>query len=78
MTHTFSPAQVRSLEQRVGVLVDELFGRCDVRGRFDPVLDFAFPLPLMVICDLIGIPRATGPGPPARQRARPGVRGSAE
>ena len=58
MTHTFSPGQVRALEQRVGALVDELFAKTSVPGRFDPVTDIAFPLPLMVICDLIGIPRA--------------------
>jgi len=58
MTRTFTPHQVRALESRIGVLVDELLDRCTVPGEFDVVREIAFPLPLKVICDLIGIPRA--------------------
>lgn len=58
MTHTFAPARIRSLGNRIGGMVDGLLDRAGVPGTFDATIDIAFPLPLMVICELIGIPPA--------------------
>ncbi len=51
----FSPKLMRSyetaIEKRVGVLIDEVV----TRDRFDLVHDLAAPLPIGVICDLLGL-----------------------
>jgi cytochrome P450 len=56
MSEAFSPALMRTLAERVRVLVDERLHACAERGRFDAVSDLAFPLPYLVICDLLGVP----------------------
>ncbi len=52
----FTPRQVRALEPRIAELVDELLGQ--VSGRMDFVRDFAEPLPVIVIAEILGIPAA--------------------
>ena len=50
----FTPKQVRALEPRIAELVDELL--TPVSGRLDFVRDFAEPLPVIVIAEILGIP----------------------
>jgi cytochrome P450 len=40
----------------VGPLIDRLLDRIAERGHFDLVGDFAYPLPVAVICRLLGVP----------------------
>ena len=54
----FTPARVRDHEARVRALTDRLIdGFCE-RGECDVRHDLAAPLPLVVICDMLGIPAA--------------------
>lgn len=52
----FTPRRVERLANRVQVLVDELLDSIAERGSMDVVQDFAFPLPTMVITELLGVP----------------------
>jgi cytochrome P450 len=56
MSAAFSPSLVRILGDHIGSMVDELLMPLLDRDGFDAVQDIAFPLPAMVICDLIGVP----------------------
>lgn len=53
----FTPSLVTALEPRIDALVDELLDELDGRDGFDLVSDFSTPLPLTVICELLGVPR---------------------
>ncbi|HCP00308.1 MAG TPA: cytochrome P450 [Rhodospirillaceae bacterium] len=55
LRHAFTPRALKQLEHRVVDLVDNLIGKCRARGEMDLVLDFAFPLPVEVICSMLGI-----------------------
>jgi cytochrome P450 len=53
----FTPKTVERIRPRIGELTDELLDQARDRGEMEMVADFAVPLPLRVICDLLGIPR---------------------
>ncbi len=55
LRHAFTPRALKQLEHRVVELVDGLIEQCRARGEMDLVLDFAFPLPVEVICSMLGI-----------------------
>lgn len=50
----FSPRRIRELEQEITMLVDELLNRVDNTANL--VDDLAYPLPVAVICRLLGVP----------------------
>jgi len=52
----FTPRSVERLRPDVQALVDGLLDRVEARGEMDLVADFAFPLPVTVICRLLGAP----------------------
>ncbi len=52
----FRPSRIRELEPAVRKHVDDLVDRLPVNVPFDVVEDLAAPLPLMVMCDLLGLP----------------------
>jgi cytochrome P450 len=56
MQHSFSPSLMRRLYDYVAGQVDELMAAAVARGHLDVVDDLAFPLPVTVVCELIGIP----------------------
>ena len=56
VSKAFSPKVVKSLEADVIGLVDEMLDRVAEKGRFDVVADLAYPLPVAVICRLLGVP----------------------
>ena len=56
MSWAFSPRVVSALRPRIGELVDGLLAPACDRGLLEAVDDLAFPLPVMVVCELIGIP----------------------
>jgi cytochrome P450 len=56
ITRTFTPRAVASLEPRIAALADGLLERVLERGEMDLVADFADPLPLLVIAEMLGIP----------------------
>ena len=57
----FTPERVRAMGGRVDAIVEDLIGRMRGREEIDVVGDFAYPLPVTVICDLLGIPQSDGP-----------------
>ena len=54
----FTPKQVRALEPRIAELVDELLSKVERSGSMDFVHEFAYPLPVIVIAEILGIPAA--------------------
>ncbi|MGI5378296.1 cytochrome P450 family protein [Streptomyces sp. CA-251387] len=79
---TFTPKRVESLRSRVQQITDELLDQCPASGPFNLLPEFCFPLPLHVICELLGVPEnerkqaqewsatvaQTGFGPEARKK----------
>lgn len=52
----FSPKVVNALQPEISALVGGLLDRIAEKGEFDVVEDFAYPLPVAVICRLLGVP----------------------
>ncbi|MGH6822999.1 MAG: cytochrome P450, partial [Methylocella sp.] len=52
----FTPERVRAINGRVEAIVEVLIGKMRGREEIDLVGDFAYPLPVTVICELLGIP----------------------
>jgi cytochrome P450 len=52
----FTPRVVERLRTRVEVIVDELLDRAEGTGSMDVISDFAYPLPVQVICEMLGVP----------------------
>jgi len=53
----FTPRTVDRIRPRIAALTDELLDRVRDRGEMEVVADLALPLPVKVICELLGIPR---------------------
>ncbi|MFF3314338.1 cytochrome P450 [Streptomyces sp. NPDC003035] len=58
VTREFTGRRVEALRPRVQELADELADAMAPAGRADLVDAFAFPLPITVICELLGVPAA--------------------
>ena len=56
VSKAFTPRSVERLRPRIGELTEELLAPLRDAGRFDVISDFAFPLPVTVICELLGVP----------------------
>jgi cytochrome P450 len=56
VSHVFTPKIIADLEPRIAKLANDLLDEADGRAEFDIVADFAYPLPIMVIADLLGVP----------------------
>lgn len=56
VSKAFTPRMVEQLRTRVQELADALVDRVVDQGRMELVDDFAFPLPITVIAELLGIP----------------------
>jgi pimeloyl-[acyl-carrier protein] synthase len=52
----FTPAAIGRLRARVEELAERLLDRVAGAGEMDLVDDFAYPLPVTVICELLGVP----------------------
>jgi cytochrome P450 len=58
ISRAFTPASVANLEPRIRALSRALLDAMIERGDMDLVADFALPLPMMVIAEMLGIPAA--------------------
>lgn len=58
VSRAFTARRVEGLRPRVRELAEELLDAIAPRGHADLVADFAFPLPVAVICELLGVPFA--------------------
>lgn len=56
VTNAFTARQVEALRPRVQQITDQLIADIRPVGRADLISDFALPLPLTVIADLLGVP----------------------
>src|ERR1700758_5264273 len=56
VSKAFVPKVVNELQPEIAGLVNGLLDRIAERGRFDVVNDLAYPLPVAVICRLLGVP----------------------
>lgn len=56
VSKAFSPKVVKSLEPEIATLVDGLLDAAGQSGDVDVVADLAYPLPVAVICRLLGVP----------------------
>src|SRR5579872_3688459 len=56
VTQAFTPRAVAALAPRITVIVDELLAAVAPTGRMDVIADLAYPLPVIVIAELLGIP----------------------
>ncbi|MFF5305517.1 cytochrome P450 [Streptomyces sp. NPDC013161] len=57
VSKAFTPRRVAELAPRVQELTNDLIDRFAAEGSADLIHDFAFPLPIYAICDLLGVPR---------------------
>jgi cytochrome P450 len=57
----FAPKVVKALEPEIVTLVDGLLATLDGADAFDVIADVAYPLPVGVICRLLGVPIADEP-----------------
>jgi cytochrome P450 len=53
----FTPRVVEMLKPRIQQIVDELLQAAERRGAMDIISDVAFPLPVAMICELLGVPK---------------------
>lgn len=56
ISRAFTPRSVEQRGQRVQQVVDELLDQVEGRDGMDVVADFAYPLPMVVICEMLGVP----------------------
>jgi cytochrome P450 len=57
VVRAFTARRVEEMRPRIQQIVDEIINRHEPRGRMDLIADFAFRLPVTVICDMLGIPK---------------------
>ncbi|WP_457519165.1 cytochrome P450 family protein [Streptomyces sp. TE33382] len=57
VSKAFTPRRVAEFAPRVQELTDRLIDNFIEEGKADLIHDFAFPLPIYAICDLLGVPR---------------------
>ncbi|MFK0290373.1 cytochrome P450 [Streptomyces sp. NPDC090442] len=58
VAQAFTPRRIDTLRAPVRRIADELLDAMAAKGRAELVADYAGPLPITVICDLLGIPTA--------------------
>lgn len=56
MLKAFTPSRVEGLRGKIQAIVDGLIDRVEGRGRMDLLKDFAEPIPVAVIAELLGVP----------------------
>ena len=56
MNHAFTPRRIDQLRPYVQKTVDELLDNAQGRGAMEVIHDLAYPLPVMVIAELLGLP----------------------
>jgi len=55
-TRAFTPRRLESLRARIQQITDKRLDRATATGRMDVIADLAVPLPICVICELLGFP----------------------
>ena len=58
VTKAFTPKMVEQLRPRIQAIADELLDAVEARGEMDLSAEYAFPLPITVIAEMLGVPGA--------------------
>jgi cytochrome P450 len=58
VSKAFTPRVVEGLRPHIQEIVDDLLDRVEGAGAMDLIEDFAYPLPVIVICEMLGVPVA--------------------
>ena len=53
----FTPRMISAMNDRVQTIADELLNNLEGVGEFDLIKEYAFPLPIIVISELLGVPQ---------------------
>ena len=53
----FTARRIEDMRPRIQAIVDQALDRVAPQGRMDLIADFAYRLPVTVICEMLGIPR---------------------
>ncbi len=56
VSKAFTPRMVEGLRPRIQEIVDELLDAVARKGRMDVIRDLAYPLPVIVIAEMLGVP----------------------
>ena len=56
VSKAFTPRVVEEMRGRIQEIVDALLDRAQDVGRMDVIADLAYPLPVIVICEMLGVP----------------------
>ncbi len=56
VTMAFTPRRISDMRPRIQQIADELLDKIEANGQMDLVEKYAFPLPIIVIAELLGIP----------------------
>lgn len=62
VSKAFTARRIEAMRDWVQGLTDRLIDKAIARGHMDAVRDLAFPLPVLVICELLGIPEGDQAG----------------
>ena len=57
----FTPKMIEKMRTRVNEVTDQLLDAMEKKGEVELIADFALPLPLTIISDMMGIPEADRP-----------------
>ncbi|MGI5352845.1 cytochrome P450 family protein [Streptomyces sp. CA-250714] len=57
VSKAFTPRRVAAFAPRVRELADDLIDSFATRGEADLIHEYAFPLPIYAICEMLGVPR---------------------
>jgi len=58
VSRAFTPVAIERLRPRIEAIVDELLAPAVERGSLDAIGDLAFPLPVRVIAEMLGVPES--------------------
>ncbi len=56
VSKAFTPRVVEGLRPRIQEIVDGLIARVEAAGSMDVIEEFAYPIPVNVICEMMGVP----------------------
>ena len=56
VSKAFTPRVVDGLRPRIQTMVDDLITRAEAVGTMDLIEEFAYPIPVNVICEMLGVP----------------------